>query len=360
MKKACIILGTRPEIIKFSSIIREFIKKRFHFFILHTNQHYSEKLDKIFFKELELPQPKYNLKIGSGTHAESTAKMLIGIEKVLFREKPDIVLVLGDTNTTLAGALAAVKIHIKIGHIEAGPRSYSKEMPEEINRIIVDHISDYLFTSVKREKDILIKEGIPKGKIFIAGNPIVDAVYQNLKIAEKKSKIFKKLHLEKEKYFLVTAHRQENVDKKEKLQGILEGLKLIHQEFELPIIYPIHPRTQKRLKDFKLLVPEEIKLIPPLGYLAFLDLESNALLTLTDSGGVQEESCILNVPCVSFRENTEWPETLENGSNTLAGVNPRKILNGAKKLLDEKKNWKNPFGNGKSGKTIMDIVGKII
>jgi len=283
----CIILGTRPEIIKMSSIIRECQKRNLEFFILHTNQHYSENLDKIFFEELELSKPKYNLKVGSGTHAEETGKMLIGIEKVLIKEKPDVVLVEGDTNTVLAGALAAVKLHIKVGHIEAGLRSYFREMPEEINRTLADHCSDFLFAPTQNAKKILLQEGIPKKKIFVTGNTIVDAVYQNLKLAKKKSKILNKLNLKKENYFLVTVHRQENVDKKERLKGILEGIGLIYKKFNLPIIYPIHPRSKKMIKKFNLKIPQGVKLIEPIGYLDFLQLEANAKLILTDSGGVQ-------------------------------------------------------------------------
>jgi len=356
--KICIILGTRPEIIKMAPIIRECQRKNLNFFILHTNQHYSENLDKIFFKELELPKPKYNLKVGSGTHAEETGKMLIGIEKVLLKEKPDIVLVEGDTNSVLAGALAATKLQIKVGHVEAGLRSYFREMPEEINRILADHCSDFLFAPTKKAKEILIGEGVPRNKIFITGNTIVDSVFQNLKLAKRKSKILKKLNLKKGKYFLVTAHRAENVDKKERLKGILEGLKLVLQKFKLPIIYSIHPRAKKRIKEFKLKVSKGINLIKPVGFLDFLALEENAKLVLTDSGGIQEETCILKVPCVTLRENTERPETLEIGSNVLSGTNPQKILNSAFKMLNKKRDWKNPFGDGKSGPKIIKIILK--
>ena len=213
--KISIVLGTRPEIIKMSPILRECENQTLGYFILHTGQHYSYNLDKIFFEDLELPLPKYNLDVGSGSHAEETGKMLIGIEKVLKEEKPDIVLVEGDTNTVLAGALAASKSHIKIGHVEAGLRSYDRTMPEEINRVIADHVSDYLFAPTEKARGNLLTEGIDKSKIFVTGNTIVDAVYQNLEIARGKVDILKKLNLNSEEYFLVTAHRQENVDVKE-------------------------------------------------------------------------------------------------------------------------------------------------
>ena len=210
--KTAIILGTRPEIIKMSPVIRECDRLRLDYFILHTGQHYSYNLDKVFFKQLGLPSPKYNLSVGSGTHAEETGKMLIGIEKVLLKEKPDIVLVEGDTNTVLAAALAAAKLQIKVGHVEAGLRSYDRQMPEELNRTLADHCSDYLFAPTEKAKTILLGEGVSEEKIFVTGNTIVDAVYQNLDVAKKKAKILDNLHLAPKEYFLLTLHRQENVD----------------------------------------------------------------------------------------------------------------------------------------------------
>ena len=354
--KISIILGTRPEIIKMSPVIRECEKQNLDYFILHTGQHYSYNLDKIFFDELELPEAKYNLDVSSGTHAEETGKMLIGIEKVLKEEKSDVVLVEGDTNTVLAGALAAAKLHIKVGHVEAGLRSYDRNMPEEINRVLTDHISDYLFAPTEKAKENLLREGINENKIFISGNTIVDAVYQNLGIARRKAYALTKLNLSSEDYFLVTAHRQENVDDKERVRGILEGLELVYREFNFPIIYPIHPRTMKRIKEFGLEVPEGVELIKPIGFLEFLRLEANAKLVLTDSGGVQEEACILKVPCVTLRDNTERPETLEVGSNVLAGVNRNRILESVDVMLGKKGNWENPFGDGRAGVKIVEIL----
>jgi UDP-N-acetylglucosamine 2-epimerase (non-hydrolysing) len=354
--KISIILGTRPEIIKMSPVVRECEKQNLDYFILHTGQHYSYNLDKIFFEELELPEAKYNLDVGSGSHAEETGKMLMGIEKALKEENPDVVLVEGDTNTVLAGALAASKLHIKVGHIEAGLRSYDKNMPEEINRVLADHVSDYLFAPTEKAKENLLREGIKENKIFVTGNTIVDAVYQNLEIARRKADALNKLNLSHKGYFLITAHRQENVDIKERLKGILDGLKLVYYEFNLPIIYPIHPRTMKKVREFGLEVPNGIELIEPLGFLEFLQLEANAKLVLTDSGGVQEETCILKVPCVTLRDNTERPETLNVGSNVLVGVNQNKILEGVKKRRDKERKWKNPFGDGKAGIRIIEGI----
>jgi len=353
--KIAIILGTRPEIIKMSPVIRECEKRDIPYFILHTGQHYSYDMDKIFFEKLELPQPKYNLNVGSGTHAEQTGKIMIGVEKTLMKEGADVVLVQGDTNTVLAGALAATKLHIKVGHVEAGLRSYDRRMPEEINRILTDHVSDYLFAPTEKAKQNLLREGIDENKIFVTGNTIVDAVYQNLEIAKKKVNVLKDLGLKPKEYFLVTAHRQENVDAKERLKGILKGLELIYEEFSIPIIFPMHPRTRKRVKEFGLTF-NGVVVTNPVGFLEFLQLEANAKLVLTDSGGAQEESCILKVPCVTLRDNTERPETLEVGSNILAGTRPKRIVESVKTMLNKENKWENPFGDGKTGERIIKLI----
>jgi len=353
--KLSIIIGTRPEIIKMSPMIRECERRGLNYFILHTGQHYSYNMDEVFFKQLELPAPKYNLNIGSGSHAQETGKMLIGIEKILLREKPDIVLVEGDTNTVLAGALAASKLHVEVGHVEAGLRSYDKKMPEEINRILTDHISDYLFAPTEKAKDILLKEGISEDKIFVTGNTIVDAVYQNLKIANKKLNVLDELGLASKNYFLVTLHRQENVDSRERFSEILGSLDQLANQFSLPVIYPIHPRSKRRMEEFGIKA-DCVKLMPPLDFFSFLQLESNAKLVLTDSGGVQEESCILGVPCVTLRDSTERPATLTVGSNTLSGGNVENILDSVKLMINKENSWINPFGDGKAGKRIIEIL----
>ena len=349
------MLGTRPEIIKFSPIMREYVRLGQEFSIIHTGQHYSYNMDRVFFEQLELPQADYNLDVGSGTHAEQTGKMLIRIEKVLDKEEPDVVLVEGDTNTVLAGALAAAKLGIKIGHVEAGLRSYDREMPEEINRTLTDHCSDLLFAPTKKSQSILLNEGISRQKIFVTGNTIVDAVTQNVKLAKRKTRTEETFGLKPQTYFAVTLHRQENVDNFRRLQGILEGLEKVQEETGYPIVYPIHPRTKKNLKKFNLHL-EGVKTTNPLDYLSFLWLESNAKLILTDSGGVQEEACTLKVPCVTLRENTERPETLEVGSNILSGTDPKKIIACVHIMLEKKRRWKNPFGDGKAGERIVQIL----
>jgi UDP-N-acetylglucosamine 2-epimerase (non-hydrolysing) len=355
--KISIILGTRPEIIKFSPIIRELERSGLDYFILHTGQHYSYNMDRVFFEQLELPEAKYNLDVGSGTHAEQTGKMLMGIERVLVEEKPDIVLVEGDTNTVLAGALAAVKIGVKVGHVEAGLRSYDRGMPEEVNRVLADHCSDMLFAPTEKSKTILLGEGIDKEKIFITGNTIVDAVYQNLEISQRKVNALKRLGLKEQSFFLVTVHRQENVDDEQRFRGILKGLEAIEKRFGLPVVYPIHPRAVRQKEVFSLKTVG-LRLIGPLDYLSFLQLESKAKVVLTDSGGVQEETCILRVPCVTLRYNTERPETLDVGSNILAGTQPKQIVEKVDLMLSKKRTWENPFGDGTSGEKITRILNE--
>ncbi len=353
--KHAIILGTRPEIIKMSPVVREFNRRRFDYFLLHTGQHYSYEMDKIFFEEIGLEEPKYNLNVGSGSHGKQTGEILIGIEKILLMEKPDTVLVEGDTNSVLAGALAASKMRIKVGHVEAGLRSYDRNMPEEINRILADHCSDCLFAPTEKSREILLGEGISGEKIHVTGNTIVDAVKQNLKLANKKADALKELGLKPKKYFLVTSHRQENVDVKERLKGILKGLEKMSELHSMPVIFPIHPRTAKMISEFGL-KHEGIRLTDPVGYLKFLQLEANARLVLTDSGGVQEEACVLKVPCVTLRDNTERPETVEAGANMLAGASPEKIVICAKKMMERKAEWTNPLGDGNAGTKIATII----
>jgi UDP-N-acetylglucosamine 2-epimerase (non-hydrolysing) len=369
-KKICIIYGTRPEIIKLSPLIRYCREKKIDFFCIHTGQHYSYQMDEIFFKELNLPLPKYKLHIKSkapymqGNH---TGKMMMEIEEILLREMPYCVVVQGDTNTVLAGAMTAEKIstthnftgfNIKVAHVEAGLRSYDRNMPEEVNRFIADHLSDFLFTPTAKQKSLLIKEGVPQKWIYVTGNTIVDAVEQILTQAEAKSSILEKLNLKSKSYILLTLHRQENVDSRKVFGDILKGLVLAGKKFNLPVIFPMHPRTVKMVKRFNLTLPECIKTITPVGFLDFIWLEANAFLVMTDSGGLQEESCILKVPCVTLRNNTERPETVSVGSNIVSGTNPQRIFKAAIKMSKTKKSWRNPFGDGKAGERMVKILLK--
>ena len=353
--RIAIIVGTRPEIIKMSPIIRECKRRKQDYFILHTGQHYSYNMDQVFFEQLELPKPKYNLDIGSGTQAEQTGRALIGIEQVLRKEQLDVVLVEGDTNTVIAAALAAAKLHIKVGHVEAGLRSYDRAMPEEINRILTDHISDFCFAPTDQSRQTLLREGIEENKIFVTGNTIVDAINQNLELASKKANVLERLGLKEKEYFLVTIHRQENVDNKDRFQGILSGLQQLEKEYKIPVVYPIHPRSRKKMDEFGLFA-NNIDLVDPQDLFSFLQLEQHAKVILTDSGGVQEETCILGNPCVTLRDNTERPETIDVGSNVLAGTHPEDIIDAVSMMLHKERTGSNPFGDGQSSKKIVDIL----
>jgi len=353
--KVAVIVGTRPEIIKMAPIIKELGKRGADFFIVHTGQHYSYNMDEVFFKQLELSRANFKLEVGSGSHGEQTARVLTGVEEILKQEKPDVVLVEGDTNSVLASALAAAKLHIKVGHVEAGLRSGEKQMPEEINRTLTDHCSDYLFAPTEISKANLMCENIDEEKIFITGNTIVDALMQNLEIAKHEADVLTQLNLDPKNYCLVTLHRQENVDNRERFTSILEGLNRIGLEIDVPVIYPVHPRARKMIMEFNL-NPDNLKLIEPQDYFSFIQLESHARLILTDSGGIQEEACILHVPCVTLRDNTERPETVEVGANMLAGAKVDEIFKSAHKMIDKETDWFSPFGDGKAAEKIVDIL----
>jgi UDP-N-acetylglucosamine 2-epimerase (non-hydrolysing) len=354
--KISVVLGTRPEIIKMAPLLKILDAKKADFFTLHTGQHYSYQLDSVFFEQMALPRPRYNLETGSGSHAEETASMLIGIEKILLDEKPDIVLVEGDTNSVLAGALAAAKLGIRVGHVEAGLRSYDRRMPEEINRVIADHIADYLFAPTSKAKEILLGEGISQERAFITGNTIVDTVSQYLELARQKIDLAGQFKLKPQKYFLVTMHRQENTDNIQRFASILEGLSQVAARYRLPMVYPIHPRSRKIMEKMTGRRSDHLKIIDPVDFFSFLQLESNARLILTDSGGVQEEACILRIPCVTLRNNTERPETVDVGANILAGAAAESIIAGAETMLYRNTDWANPFGDGHAAERIVNII----
>lgn len=327
-------------------------------------------MDEIFFQELDLPSPEYKLHIKSSApykQGEHTGRMLINIEKILLKEMPYCIVVQGDTNTTLAGVLTAQKIsttenytgfHIKAAHVEAGLRSYDRSMPEETNRFLADHLSDFCFVPTTREKEILLKEGVPGSWIYVTGNTIADVIKQYIIVAKQKSPILKNLGLVKNSYMLLTLHRQENVDSKKAFSDIIKGLAKVWRKFKLPIIFPMHPRTAKMVNALKLKIPPGVRIIAPTGFLDFIWLEVNAALAITDSGGVQEESCILKVPCMTLRNNTERPETVEVGANIVAGTEPDGILKAAVKMFKSKRNWSNPFGDGKASQRILNVLMK--
>lgn len=341
-----------------SPVMRECISQKIDFLIIHSGQHYSYNLDKVFFDQLKLPEPDYKLEVGSAdSPSKQTGRILEKSGEVLQREKPNIVLVQGDTNTVLAGAISAVKCNIDVGHVEAGLRSFDRTMPEETNRIIADHCSKYLFAPTATSKKLLLAEGIDPRKIFVTGNTIVDAVMQNIEIAKKQMKSdLDKFHLTKGEYALVTVHRQENVDSLARFSSIIKGLKEVAEKLELKVILPLHPRSRKMIKTFSLHVPASIDIVEPLDYLTFLNLISSAKVAITDSGGVQEEACILRTPCVTIRDNTERPETVEVGANIIAGIDSKKIVMSVSNMLDIDRRWKNPFGDGKAAAKIIDTL----
>jgi UDP-GlcNAc3NAcA epimerase len=344
------ILGARPQFIKFAPVSKE-LRKKHEEIVVHTGQHYDREMSALFFEELGIPKPDYNLGVGSGTHGLQTGKMLIAIEKVLMKEEPDLVLVYGDVNSTLAGALAAVKMHIKVAHVEAGLRSFDKRMPEEINRILTDHASDILFCPTNTAVDSLKKEGVVGG-VYNVGDVMLDALLHNRKVAEK-SKILDNLNLKSKQYLVATIHRPSNTDNKENLQNIVDAF----CEAEETIVFPVHPRTAKCLKEYGLYkkLQKHVELIKPQGYIDFLKLMIHAKKIQTDSGGVQKEAYMLKVPCISLRDNTEWIETVEDGWNVLVGANRERILEMIKEF-NPKGNQRNVFGDGKASRRIIEII----
>lgn len=361
LNKVCVLVGTRPSMVKMSPIINALKERNIHHFVIHAGQHYSYNMDQVFFEDLTLSAPDYKLSTVKDykLHGEQTAEMLIGIEQILLKEKPKLIFVCGDANFNLAGALAARKLGIKVAHVESGLRSNDWRMPEEHNRVMMDHISEYLFAPTEQAKENLIKDNV-KGKIFVFGNTIVDAVTHNSERASLTSSILERLNLKKGNYILLTLHREENIDFKNTFKNIIEGLCLVKQACpNFQVVFPIHPRTSDRLEKFGLENAFQncnIRLIEPVGYLDFLQLIKNAKLILTDSGGIQEEGCILKTPCVTIRENTERPETVKVGSNIVAGTNAEGILNSVRIMMTRDRSWSNPFGDGKTSKRMVEII----
>lgn len=338
-----VVLGTRPEIVKMSPVIKECRRQGMDYFILHTGQHYDYNMDGIFFEELGLPAPKYNLGVGSGTFGQQMSRMSLGLEGVLLDERPDFVLVEGDTNTCVVGALVASKLHIKVGQVEAGLRSYDRLMPEEINRLVVDHSSDVHFCPTERAKANLLHEGIDEKDINVTGNTIVDVVHEYAKGLRPCSP-----------FILATVHRQENVDSRTRFAGILDGLNKVMSDSGLRVVYPIHPRAQKMRQLFGL-DGGGIEFIEPVGLRQCLAMEESAKLILTDSGGIQEEACVLGTPCVTLRDNTERPETIEVGANMLAGADAERIRESAKIMMG-RTGWLNPIGDGHAAERIVNAL----
>ncbi len=356
-----VVVGTRPGIVMFAPIIHELRRKGVPHFVIHTGQHYSPQMDAELFEDLELPRPEFRLEgvAGKVTHGAQTAAMLEGIERALIERKPAVVLVGGDANTNLAGALAARKLHLRVGHVEAGERSYDWRMPEEHNRIIIDHISEYLFATGTKAVENLKADGV-RGTVVVTGNPIVDASRLFAVFAKKKpiDSAFK--GLTPGRYGVMTMHREENVDVEAHLRGAFEGVSAAATALGLPIVFLAHPRTRKRLLEFGL---EEwasslpgIQVEDAVRYIEFVRLLIDAKMVFTDSGGVQQEACIHHIPCVTLRENTEWIETLTVGANRLGGVDPARIKQAALEAEGGTVSWDVPFGDGDAAEKIVQFL----
>ena len=350
MLKIATIVGARPQFIKIAAVSRR-LRRQAEEILIHTGQHYDNNLSDIFFEELDIPGPKYNLGIGSGSHGLQTGQMMAEIETVLMEENPDWVLVYGDTNSTLAGALAAAKLHNKVAHIEAGLRSYNRLMPEEINRVVTDHLSDLLFCPSETAVNNLAKEGITQG-VFIVGDVMVDSLLFASEKASHQSRIIKDLGISAGNYYLATIHRADNTNNPDRLLNILEAFLSLN----LPIIFPIHPRTKKAVLDYGLkekISNSNIHLVNPLGYLDMVNLEQSAKMILTDSGGIQKEAYCLKVPCITLRDETEWVETVDTGWNVLVGADKLKIIHAVR---DFEKPHIHPqlYGDGNAGQKIID------
>ncbi len=357
MARVVTIIGTRPEIIKMAPVVKALDALDHEQILVHSGQHYDLLMDHIFFQDMELREPdrQFELKdqpphLQIATTMRQIADAVVGA---------DLVLVHGDTNTTAAGALLANKLGLRLGHVEAGIRSFDKTMPEEVNRIIADQLSDLLFAPTDISRENLRRENVTKG-VHVVGNSVIDALQQNIAIAEKRSDILARLGLRRGEYLLLTFHRAENVDRKETFARALEAFDAVCRETGLPILFPIHPRTVKQLKknglEKQAAAITGLRRIEPTGYLDMLVLEKDAALVMTDSGGLQEESCYFRVPCVTLRENTERPETLDIGANVLAGTEPTRVVAAVRRQLEAIRDWPNPFGDGTTSNKIAEIA----
>lgn len=353
MKKIISIVGARPQFIKLAMVTKE-LRKLFKEIIIHTGQHYDKEMSDYFFSELEIPKPDYNLNIGSGSHGVQTANMMIEIEKKLIELNPDYVLIYGDTNSTVAASLAAVKLHIPVGHVEAGLRNFDLKIPEEVNRKVSDHLSNHLFAPTPSAVENLHKEGLSENTNF-TGDVMYDSVLFYSKLSKIKSCILEKLNLTNKNYKLITLHRPNNVDDKDNLLNILNAIQKDDSEY----IFPIHPRTKKNIEKFSIKIPKNCLVINPVSYLDNLNLIQNSEAVITDSGGLQKEAYLLNKKCVTIFPNTAWLETLSGNWNVLASPNIDSIINSLK-IIPNEITTKNEFGDGKASNKIVDIINHFI
>jgi len=363
MIKIICVCGARPNFMKIAPLMKAF-KENGHFepFLVHTGQHYDEKMSKLFFDELGIPKPDINLEVGSGSHAQQTAEIMKRFEPVVLEHKPDYVLVVGDVNSTIACGLVAVKLGVKLIHVEAGLRSFDHDMPEEINRILTDRISDLLFVTEQSGVDNLRNEGVDSNKVHLVGNVMIDTMLANKEKAEK-SDVLKRLGLSKKKYAVITLHRPSNVDDMTKFAEIVTAFETIEKEIKL--VFPIHPRTRNNIKETNLEkrigAMSNLLLLEPVGYLDFLCLTGNAALVMTDSGGIQEETTILGVPCMTLRENTERPVTITEGTNRLVRITSEDILKNYRQIMAGRDGYKSKvpkFWDGKAAARIANIIYK--
>jgi len=319
--KVVTIVGARPQFIKCAPLSRE-LRKEHTEVLVHTGQHYDPEMSDVFFSELAIPEPDYHLGIGSGPHGKQPGEILARIEEVLLEERPDMVIVFGDTNSTLAGTLAAAKLHIPVAHVEAGLRSFDRTMPEEVNRVVTDHLSDLLFCPTKTAVRNLAHEGITKG-VFLVGDVMVDALLHNREVAARRSRVLERFGLSGHKYLVLTVHRPANTDNREHMESIMAAL----GDAEVPVLFPAHPRTRKVLTEYGSWkhLPANVIATEPLGYLDMLQAMTHADTILTDSGGVQKEAYLLGVPCITLRDTTEWVETVDDGWNVLVGADRERI-----------------------------------
>jgi UDP-N-acetylglucosamine 2-epimerase (non-hydrolysing) len=352
-----ILTGTRPGVIKFSPILRELDRRQVPYVLVHSGQHYSPDMDAVFFEQLHLRQPDHKLDIvrHHPLHGEQTAEMLRGIEEILLRARPRLLVVGGDCNTHLAGAIAARKLHIPIAHVEAGMRSYDWRMPEEHNRVMIDHISEHLFVHDESAAQVLRDERC-RGLVYVVGSTIVDAVAENLEIARTHEGLLRLLGIERKRYVLTTIHREENVEDTTNLDRILTGLRRASAQTGLGVVMPLHPGTKKRAEAAGIELNQGLVSIPPQGYLEFLFLLENAAAVVTDSGGVQQEACILGVPCVTVRDSTEWVETLRVGANRLTTTDPESVSTSVIAAFESDNGWTNPFISGSASRIVETLT----
>lgn len=363
--KILLVAGARPNFVKIAPIIRQLRAKgnesntgNLSWKLIHTGQHYDYEMSKVFFEDFSIPEPDYFLNVGSWSHAQQTARIMVAFEKVCLEEKPDIVMVVGDVNSTLSSSITSKKLNIKVAHVEAGLRSGDMTMPEEINRIVTDSISDFLFVTEESGIENLIGEGKKREQIFFVGNTMIDTLFYSL----EKLKRLKLSEINNTKYAIVTLHRPSNVDSKEKLRGILMALMEISRDMD--VYFPIHPRTEKNINNYgltNLIKDSNIKTMPPKSYLKFLSLWKDASLVLTDSGGLQEETTALGIPCFTIRDNTERPVTIKEGTNKLVGAKREKIMDAYSTFKNSvsKKRRIPAFWDGKAAERIVDVLYKL-